>query len=121
MYSINLTDSSFTYNTHTCTHTHAHTYMHTHTHTHTYTHAHTYTYTHTHELPCAHTHTHTHMHTHAHSHIQPENIVLKEKDGKQLKIIDFGTAQDLSTNPNAKAMVGTPEFIGEFLSLAILV
>ena len=44
--------------------------------------------------------------------MQPENIVLKEKDGKQLKIIDFGTAQDLSVNPNVKAMVGTPEFIG---------
>ena len=43
---------------------------------------------------------------------QPENIVLKEKDGKQLKIIDFGTAQDLSVNPSVKAMVGTPEFIG---------
>ncbi len=45
--------------------------------------------------------------------MQPENIVLKETDGKQLKIIDFGSAQDLSINPNVKAMVGTPEFIGE--------
>ena len=44
---------------------------------------------------------------------QPENIVLKDKDAKQLVIIDFGTAQDLSANPKAKAMVGTPEFIGE--------
>ena len=42
---------------------------------------------------------------------QPENIVLKDKAAKQLKIIDFGTAQDLTTNPNIKAMVGTPEFI----------
>ena len=42
---------------------------------------------------------------------QPENIVLKDKGAKQLKIIDFGTAQDLTTNPNVKAMVGTPEFI----------
>jgi len=39
--------------------------------------------------------------------------VLKDKDAKQLKIIDFGTAQDLTITPNAKAMVGTPEFIGK--------
>ena len=44
--------------------------------------------------------------------MQPENIVLKEKDGKVIKLIDFGTAQDLSINPNPKTMVGTPEFIG---------
>ncbi len=44
--------------------------------------------------------------------LQPENIVLKEKDGKVIKIIDFGTAQDLSINPKPKSMVGTPEFIG---------
>lgn len=43
---------------------------------------------------------------------QPENIALKEKDGKVLKIIDFGTAQDLSVTPKPKVMVGTPEFIG---------
>ena len=46
-------------------------------------------------------------------HLQPENIVLKDKDAKQLKIIDFGTAQDLTKNPTIKTMVGTPEFIGE--------
>ena len=45
--------------------------------------------------------------------MQPENIVLKERDGKNLKIIDFGTAQDLHINPKPKCMVGTPEFIGE--------
>ena len=39
--------------------------------------------------------------------------MLKDKDAKQLKIIDFGTAQDLTITPNAKAMVGTPEFIGK--------
>ncbi len=49
-------------------------------------------------------------------HLQPENIVLKEKDGKQLKIIDFGTAQDLSVNPKIKSMVGTPEFIGKSIA-----
>ena len=46
---------------------------------------------------------------------QPENIVLKEKDGKQLKIIDFGTAQDLGVTPRPKVMVGTPEFIGIYI------
>jgi serine/threonine protein kinase len=45
--------------------------------------------------------------------VQPENIALKEKDGKVLKIIDFGAAQDLSVNPKPQVMVGTPEFIGE--------
>lgn len=44
--------------------------------------------------------------------LQPENIVLKESGAEQLKIIDFGTAQDLSINPQPKVMVGTPEFIG---------
>ena len=39
-------------------------------------------------------------------------MVLKDKGGEQLKIIDFGTAQDLSINPKPKVMVGTPEFIG---------
>lgn len=38
--------------------------------------------------------------------------MLKESGAEQLKIIDFGTAQDLSINPNPKVMVGTPEFIG---------
>ncbi len=48
--------------------------------------------------------------------MQPENIVLKEKDGKQLKIIDFGSAQNLSVNPKIKSMVGTPEFIGKCIA-----
>ncbi len=65
-----------------------------------------HTYMHTH----AHTHTHTRIFIHTHT--QPENIVLKDKDAKQLKIIDFGTAQDLKKHPDHKAMVGTPEFIG---------
>lgn len=44
--------------------------------------------------------------------MQPENIVLKDLETKQLKIIDFGTAQDLTKSKSLKAMVGTPEFIG---------
>ena len=46
--------------------------------------------------------------------MQPENIVLKDMESKQVKIIDFGTAQDLNKNRNIKAMVGTPEFIGKW-------
>ena len=45
--------------------------------------------------------------------LQPENIVLKDSTAGQLKIIDFGTAQDLSINPCPKVMLGTPEFIGK--------
>lgn len=44
-------------------------------------------------------------------------MVLKEKDGKNLKIIDFGTAQDLTINPRPTVMAGTPEFIGKLMSL----
>ena len=51
---------------------------------------------------------------------QPENIVLKDLETKQLKIIDFGTAQDLTKNRNIKAMVGTPEFIGMLTVLHLL-
>ena len=39
--------------------------------------------------------------------------MLKDSSARQLKIIDFGTAQDLSINPKPTVMVGTPEFIGE--------
>ena len=39
--------------------------------------------------------------------------MLKDSSAEQLKIIDFGTAQDLSVTPTPKVMVGTPEFIGE--------
>lgn len=46
-----------------------------------------------------------------HLDLKPENIVLKDKMDKQLKIIDFGTARDLSLEKNVKVMVGTPEFI----------
>jgi serine/threonine protein kinase len=53
-----------------------------------------------------------------HLDLKPENIVLKDKSAEQLKIIDFGTAQDLSINPRPTVMVGTPEFIApEVLNL----
>ena len=39
--------------------------------------------------------------------------MLKDLKGKELKIIDFGTAQDLSVTPDVKVMLGTPEFICE--------
>lgn len=45
--------------------------------------------------------------------IQPENMVLKDGTSKHIKIIDFGTARDLSVSRDVKVMVGTPEFIGK--------
>lgn len=51
-------------------------------------------------------------------HVQPENIILKGKGGGQLKIIDFGTAQDLGVTPKPKVLVGTPEFVGIQLHVA---
>lgn len=51
---------------------------------------------------------------------QPENIVLKDTETKTLKIIDFGTAQDLSNNKQVSMMAGTPEFVGERQSLNLL-
>lgn len=37
---------------------------------------------------------------------------MKDQGGGQLKIIDFGTAQDLSVTPTPKVLTGTPEFVG---------
>lgn len=44
---------------------------------------------------------------------QPENIVLKDPHTKTLKIIDFGTAQDLTDNKKIQLLAGTPEFVGK--------
>jgi len=46
-----------------------------------------------------------------HLDIKPENIVLTEKGGKDIKIIDFGTALELQPGETVRAMVGTPEFV----------
>jgi serine/threonine protein kinase len=60
----------------------------------------------------------THSQKIVHLDLKPENIVLKDRTAAQLKIIDFGTAQDLSINPKPSVMVGTPEFIApEVLNL----
>jgi serine/threonine protein kinase len=60
----------------------------------------------------------THSQKIVHLDLKPENIVLKDRTAKQLKVIDFGTAQDLSINPKPTVMVGTPEFIApEVLNL----
>lgn len=45
---------------------------------------------------------------------QPENIMLQEKDvpKPQIKIIDFGLAQQLEDGTTFKSLCGTPQYIG---------
>jgi len=46
-----------------------------------------------------------------HLDIKPENIVITQKNGKEIKIIDLGTAIRLSPGEKVQAMVGTAEFV----------
>merc|ERR1719228_1338188 len=46
-----------------------------------------------------------------HLDIKPENIVLRGKEGRSIKIIDFGTAIQLLPGKKVQNMVGTPEFM----------
>ena len=48
--------------------------------------------------------------SHCHFLHQPENIVLTDLRSKRIKIIDFGTAVEISPNQQQKAMEGTPDF-----------
>jgi hypothetical protein len=48
-------------------------------------------------------------------------MVLKSIDTREIKIIDFGTAQNLSKTKDVKAMAGTPEFICKITKLFILI
>ena len=48
--------------------------------------------------------------SHCHFLDQPENIVLTDLRSKRIKIIDFGTAVEISPNQQQKAMEGTPDF-----------
>ena len=43
---------------------------------------------------------------------QPENIVCVSKDSWDIKLIDFGLAQELVPGVRMKALKGTPEFMG---------
>ena len=45
---------------------------------------------------------------------QPENIVCVSKDSWDIKLIDFGLAQELVPGVKMKALKGTPEFMGTF-------
>ena len=47
---------------------------------------------------------------------QPENIVLKDRTEKKLKLIDFGLAKIIPPGEIVKAIMGTPEFVGEISS-----
>jgi len=42
---------------------------------------------------------------------QPENIVLKEKHGTDIKLVDFGLAQIVHPGEELREMMGTPEFV----------
>jgi len=46
-----------------------------------------------------------------HLDIKPENIVLRGREGRNIKIIDFGTAMKLQPGQKVQNMVGTPEFM----------
>jgi len=46
-----------------------------------------------------------------HLDIKPENIVLRGREGRNIKIIDFGTAIKLQPGQKVQNMVGTPEFM----------
>lgn len=47
--------------------------------------------------------------------LQPENIVLARDGSSTIKLVDFGSARDLSMEKKGSALtiVGTPEFVGE--------
>lgn len=45
--------------------------------------------------------------------IQPENIVCVSKDSWDIKVIDFGLAQELVPGVRMTALKGTPEFMGK--------
>lgn len=44
--------------------------------------------------------------------LQPENVMLLEKNKTQIKIIDFGISRKLRPNEPTKETFGTPEFVG---------
>ncbi|XP_066919548.1 uncharacterized protein [Clytia hemisphaerica] len=46
-----------------------------------------------------------------HLDIKPENIVLKEKYGTDIKLVDFGLAQIVKPGDEIREMMGTPEFV----------
>ena len=47
-----------------------------------------------------------------HLDIKPENIVLKNKDQMDIKLVDFGLAMKIEPGQEVKQMLGTPEFVG---------
>ena len=51
---------------------------------------------------------------------QPENIVLKDRSEKKVKLIDFGLAKIIPPGEIVKAIMGTPEFVGKFFIQIII-
>lgn len=52
--------------------------------------------------------------------IQPENIVCVSKDSWDIKVIDFGLAQELVPGVRMTALKGTPEFMGKLSHTNVL-
>ena len=53
-------------------------------------------------------------------HLQPENILLQRKGSLDIKIADFGLAIQLSPGQQVRNLVGTAEYVGQYLFLCIL-
>lgn len=47
--------------------------------------------------------------------IQPENLMLFEKDYDDIKLIDFGMARKFNPHDTMKVLFGTPEFVGRMV------
>ena len=69
----------------------------------------------------SHTHTHTlfHVHVHIHTNVhipqtQPENVLLAGRSPGTVKLIDFGSARDLSTD-SSPIITSSIEFCGKLL------
>ena len=45
--------------------------------------------------------------------VQPENLMLLDRNSTRLKIIDFGLSRKFVAGDEVKEMMGTPEFVGE--------
>ena len=45
--------------------------------------------------------------------VQPENIMLLNRNSQNIKLIDFGLSRKVAKGREIRDMIGTPEFVGE--------